>query len=259
MPEILRLKDQGYLAKRIAELLGVTKGTLQSFCHRRGVVFPKNTPKKVNEESLRQLIAAGHTQTHIAAILCVSKSAIERRCARLGLQTARKGPRSGAGHPDWKDGRVLEKHGYIRIWVPLHPQASYIGCVPEHRLVMEVVLGRYLDPKEVVNHRDGHPAHNWPANLEVFASNADHLRSELTARTKATPRSSIPGAYGNSQKIARCPDESETLGRCTSRIRRLLAWYIESHRPTNEHRRLPRRAIRRTGAWRDPFQPESTE
>ena len=243
---------------RIAEYMGVTKSAIHGFCQRRGIRFPKNAPRKVREDELRQLLAAGHTQTHIATVLSVSKSAIERRIARLGLETARTGPRSGSGHRDWKNGRSLDKHGYVRVWVPLHPQAAHSGYVYEHRIVMEIALGRYLNPKEVVNHRDGHPRHNWPANLEVFASNADHLRSELTARTKATQRTSIPGAYMSSQKLDRCPDEHETLGRSTGKIRKMLVWYIESHRPTIAHRSLSRQAIRGTGAWRNPFQPAST-
>lgn len=33
---------------------------------------------------------------------------------------------------------------------------------------MECVLGRLLEPDEVVHHRDGNRAHNWPDNLEVM-------------------------------------------------------------------------------------------
>ena len=257
LPEILRLKDQGYLAIRIADILGVPKTTLHGFCHRRGISFPKNVAKKVQEDRLRQLIAAGHTQLQIAAALAVSRSAIERRCAKLGLQTARTGPRFGSDHRNWNQGRSLDKHAYVRIWAPLHPQASQMGYVLEHRIVAEVNLGRYLERREVVNHRDGHPWHNWPANLEVFASNADHLRSELTHRTKATPRASIPGAYASNRKLDHCPDERETLGRSTARIRDRLSYYIESHRPTSEHRNRSRRELRGIGAWRDPFQSAS--
>jgi hypothetical protein len=148
----------------------------------------------------------------------------------------------------------------VTVYCPLHPHARKPrGVVTEHRLVMEIVLGRYLDPEEVVDHRDSWPYHNWPSNLQLFASNADHLRSELAGRGYATsPRRAIPGAYGCSQRIARCPDIRETLALAPSGIAPALAWYIESHRPTSAHQSASRRSILRSGAWRDPFQPEST-
>ena len=45
---------------------------------------------------------------------------------------------------------------------------------------MESVLGRYLDPKEVVHHKDKNKQNNHPDNLEVYDCNANHLRDELT-------------------------------------------------------------------------------
>lgn len=47
---------------------------------------------------------------------------------------------------------------------------------------METVLGRYLSPEEVVHHRNGDPADNRPENLELFATNGEHLRHELAGR-----------------------------------------------------------------------------
>ena len=46
----------------------------------------------------------------------------------------------------------------------------------EHRVVMERVLGRYLTVDEVVHHRDGDPSNCSPDNLEVYSTQADHLR-----------------------------------------------------------------------------------
>lgn len=261
MEEIGALLTQGYTRKQIAATLGLSVHTVQSFLQRRHIpgVPREYRRKKISDERLSQLIAASHTHEHIATTLGVSCSAIHRRSKKMGLQTARTGPRAGLRHPRWKHGRVLGKHGYIEIYVPLHPHCRAIGGrVSEHRLVMEVMLGRYLHPDEVVHHHDNHPSHNWPSNLGLHASNAAHLRAELTARLKATPRSSIPGAYGNNQKIVHCPGIDETLAQCPLEIRQQLAWYIESHHPTTEHRTLPIRSFLRTGAWRNPFREEST-
>lgn len=49
----------------------------------------------------------------------------------------------------------------------------------EHRVVAEQMLGRKLNPGEVVHHRDGNKRNNDPENLQVFPSQADHLRWHL--------------------------------------------------------------------------------
>ena len=257
--KILAMKAQGLTLKAIASRLGLRYGMVVPFCTRRGIRFPKNRGYKVDDRRLPALLASGATHDTIATHFGVTRGAIERRAAKLGLQTARTGPRSGPGHREWQGGRRLAKFGYVLVYAPLHPQANgSTSTVAEHRLVMEVVLGRYLRGEEVVHHRDNHPTHNWPSNLEVFASNGDHLRAELTARPQSTPRMSIPGAYRSHQSTRRCPDVSETLAQCPSEIRAQLAWYIESHRPTTAHQSFPRRWLLRQGAWRDPFPMAST-
>lgn len=260
--QIVSRVQTGEAIVHIADDLKLPRPGLTNYLQRRGISSrrPRNAPKLIDEARLRELIAAGHTHPQVAKALGVSKSAIERRCGKLGLQTCRTGPRSGLGSPEWNGGRRLQKYGYVGIYVPLHPYSNKSShLVPEHRLVMEVVLGRYLEPSEVVHHIDGHPRHNWPENLEVFASNADHLRHELTGQPQATRRSSIPGAYGSSQTIDRCPDEHETLALCPSETRQKLAWHIESHRTTSAHQTQSRRQLRRQGAWRPAFQWPSME
>ena len=259
-PEIQLWLRQGLTRRQIAECLTLSYHTVQAFLQRRHVPgVPKGTALKIDDTRLRELRAQGWTHARIAHALGVHETAIDRRCQRLGLPTARTGPRSGAGHPHWRDGRALDKHGYVKIWAPLHPLARLGGYVLEHRLVMEVVLGRYLTAREVPHHRDNHPWHNWPANLTLHPTNASHLRAELTGRVQATPRASIPGAYGNSQKMPQCPDTRETLAQCPSEIQTRLADYIVSHRPTTAQESLPLRVIRRSGAWRDPFPAASTD
>lgn len=217
-------------------------------------------PSQIDEPLLARLVAEGQTQRAIAPQLGVTPRVIERAVARLGLQSSRKGPRSGRlHHQRWSDGRSLDKHGYVLIWAPLHPNARDSGYMSEHRLVAEVMLGRYLDQLEVVHHRDDHPRHNWPDNLETFATNADHLRSELSDLPQASRRRSIDGAYGNTQRLRRCPDESETLAQCPSEIRLKLERHIEIHRPTSAHRTMARREFLRLGAHQTPFAERSAE
>lgn len=92
----------------------------------------------------------------------------------------------GALNASWTGGRPIQRCGRVLAPAPIgHPNArvySYkkIGRILEHRLVMEKTLGRYLTEKEVVDHIDGCVLHNDPANLRVYASNAEHLRATIT-------------------------------------------------------------------------------
>jgi hypothetical protein len=84
--------------------------------------------------------------------------------------------------PRWNGGIKTRTDGYILAVAPdNHPYPSDITSsgtkyVLLHRLIMEARLGRFLEPGEVVHHRDGDPSNNDPSNLELFASQADHIR-----------------------------------------------------------------------------------
>lgn len=65
--------------------------------------------------------------------------------------------------------RKLDKNiGYIRLYVPMHPEANTWGYVYEHRIVAENMIKRRLLPNEVVHHKNGKRWDNREENLEVM-------------------------------------------------------------------------------------------
>lgn len=72
----------------------------------------------------------------------------------------------GKLHNQWKGGKWIDK-GYIYIYMPDHPNATTIGYVFEHRLVMEKFLGRYLNKWEIIHHKNQDVSDNRIENLQL--------------------------------------------------------------------------------------------
>lgn len=63
----------------------------------------------------------------------------------------------------------VNRNGYVMIWCPDHPHSYQpTNRLPEHRLVMEKMLGRYLLDGENVHHKNGVRNDNRPENLELW-------------------------------------------------------------------------------------------
>jgi hypothetical protein len=99
----------------------------------------------------------------------------------LGIKSSQA---KGDKNPNWKGGRSLGTRGYIFRYVPDHPYA-YNGYILEHRAVMEEILGRILDPEEVVHHIDGKKENNEPENLMLFKNASEHLKYHIMLRRLA--------------------------------------------------------------------------
>lgn len=176
----------GMTAKQIAEHFGCALGTVRSRLAEGAV--PMRTvsswaagrkPIPVDLDQMRGLASQGMSTREIGEAMGVSEETIRSRMVDLGI------PRlPGKARPEknyfWKGGRTVDTDGYLLLHRPSHPHANSGGYVRAHRLVMEQKLGRYLLPREVVHHIDKDHSNNDAANLEVFSSNADHLRHELT-------------------------------------------------------------------------------
>jgi hypothetical protein len=112
------------------------------------------------------------------------------------LAKRRKIPFSGEKNPNWKGG-VVYRNGYRKIYVPQHPRAENGKYVPEHILVMEKELGRYISLGEDVHHKNGDKQDNRIVNL-LLLSRSDHsslhyqqgpkkLRNQVCSDIKAYP------------------------------------------------------------------------
>lgn len=117
------------------------------------------------------------------------------------------------------------------IWVKLreHPFCNAQGYVLEHRLVMELYLGRYLTNKEVIHHIDGNTMNNEIDNLEIMTQSkhvSNHNNQRQYNRSDKSNRSCILCKsdktyinkkkfpvwyrYKNGWKCRRCYDKSRT-------------------------------------------------
>ena len=65
-------------------------------------------------------------------------------------------------------GRRINKHGYVLVKQPGHPNANARDWILEHRFVMSQHLGRPLINDENVHHINGHRSDNRLANLELW-------------------------------------------------------------------------------------------
>ncbi len=122
-----------------------------------------------------------------AAHLKIKNPTISPQC-RTGCIAAHKGRRS----TNWKGGRIQDKKGYILLYKPEHPNAVVgrtHGYVYEHRFVMAEHLGRPLDTKEFVHHKNGIKDDNRLENLELLTHKVHrgkvecpYCRKEFTIR-----------------------------------------------------------------------------
>jgi hypothetical protein len=202
--EMRRLYEQEQVtAKELGAMIGVAPQTVQRRLRQAGVhirgrdeTTPQTRerisatrPKKIDKARLREFHAQGMSCREIAEVFGCNDEVVRRAMIRLGLARlpAKARPEKNAF---WRGRNThlyqVDTEGYILEKRPDHPYATKSGFVRQHRLVMEQVIGRYLLPEEVVDHKNRDTSDNDPGNLQLFASNADHLRDNMTGTKNLT-------------------------------------------------------------------------
>lgn len=112
------------------------------------------------------------------------------KATRAKISNNLTGRYRGTESPTWKGGRWIDERGYVRV--PIRPGSAEYEY--EHRLVMEKILGRKLEPQEIVHHKgDRFPidsnenrSDNRPENLQHFPNKSAHNshHKELDHATK---------------------------------------------------------------------------
>lgn len=151
-----------------------------------------NNPQLRDKDWLRQQyeiegkstheIAAATGSTPGAIYSSLQWAGIPIRTSSEGLAVKYPGGRYGSAAANWRGGR-RRAHGYVRIYIPTHPNHDGEGYVMEHRLVMEQYLGRLLDPLEEVHHINEIKDDNRIENLQVM-SHRDHRSLHMTSQNK---------------------------------------------------------------------------
>lgn len=121
------------------------------------MITPSDMPVRVNFGNwTRFVIACGRTplKPHFSAL--ARENSVKSRIGKIG------GNNKGGSH--------IDRHGYVQVWMPEHPNCRSAGYIHEHRLVMSSYLGRPLKKGENVHHINGRRDDNRIENLELWST-----------------------------------------------------------------------------------------
>lgn len=169
---------------------------------------------------IEAMIAQGMTSIQIAETVGVFPETVRKFARRRNLAIVRNDA-DPSRHPSWRGGMTSDKHGYVLERVEIDGPFGYLvrqrrrgdprGYALQHRIRMHQKLGRPLLPTEVVHHIDGNPRNNDPSNLELFATNGEHLGQTLKGQRpnwSASGFAAMCAPRGRRQRKSRSPSST---------------------------------------------------
>ena len=125
------------------------------------------------------------------------------RCQSCGSYNVAK---YGADNPRWKGGRYKDPEGYIQLRIP--PEDPYYPManrrrhsIPEHRLVMARHMGRFLEPWEIVHHKNRIKDDNRLDNLELLPHQAQHMGVMFMEKEMASLKERVASLEAENAKL----------------------------------------------------------
>lgn len=132
-----------------------------------------------DRSGIRQFADGIRSTSEIAKMTGLPVKFVQKVVLAENLPRRKPCPPDGEKNPNWKKGFVISKDGYLLVRCFGHKKLRNSGYVSAHRYLMEMIQGRILDSKEVVDHMNGLTLDNRVENLRLFPSNAYHLSETL--------------------------------------------------------------------------------
>lgn len=170
----------------------------------------------IDLEEAIALYESGMTQAQVGEKFGVKQRTIWKLFKQAGYESRiplnTKGntgrPQNEELNANWKGGTTM-KNGYILVRCPNHPRAKECGgYVPQHILVMERYLGRYLEwygqnnpNNEVVHHINHNKQDNRIENLQLMKE-SEHQREHQIFLKRAVRRKDTGEIYPSAQEAA---------------------------------------------------------
>lgn len=139
--------------------------------HRKGKKLPKDHIEKM-KNSWRKKIRDGFVFSKKRnRMISKAKTGVKRAKWVVDKMKSIRGEKTS----NWKGGKFIDGHGYVKIYKPDHPHCMNEKYVFEHRLIIENKIGRLLKHDEVVHHINENPSDNRISNLKLMSRN-EHSR-----------------------------------------------------------------------------------